>query len=260
MYAESNGHYPPAYQLGPDGHPWHSWRVLILPYINGEELFKQYRFDEPWNGPNNRTLADHMPKTLAYTGAERGTTTNYLAVVGKETMWPGAESRKRADIKDGLGDTILIVENNGLGVHWMEPRDLLFDTMPLEIDHPYGISSWYKFPAVVTADDSVRRISKDMSPDALRAALTPSRPWLEDVELSDFKVRLLAPGGTGEGHGTDAVTRVLVESTDHDGSWTTVGVHGNVVEASWLALVDALAYAARRARAGTVPQPAPVGG
>ncbi|MGD9529071.1 citramalate synthase [Pseudonocardia sp.] len=95
---------------------------------------------------------------------------------------------------------------------------------------------------------------------ALRAALTPSRPWLEDVELSDFKVRLLAPGGTGEGHGTDAVTRVLVESTDHDGSWTTVGVHGNVVEASWLALVDALAYAARRARAGTVPQPAPVGG
>src|ERR671937_484643 len=45
-----------------------------------------------------------------------------------------------------------------------------------------------------------------------------------------------------------AVTRVLVESTDHAGSWTTVGVHGNVVEASWLALVDALAYAALRAR------------
>jgi 2-isopropylmalate synthase len=81
---------------------------------------------------------------------------------------------------------------------------------------------------------------------ALRAALTPSRPWLEDVELSDFKVRLLAPGGTGEGHGTDAVTRVLVESTDRDGSWTTVGVHGNVVEASWLALVDAVAYAGLR--------------
>ncbi len=81
---------------------------------------------------------------------------------------------------------------------------------------------------------------------ALRAALTPSRPWLEDVELSDFKVRLLAPGGVGEARGTDAVTRVLVESTDRDGSWTTVGVHGNVVEASWLALVDAVAYAGLR--------------
>ncbi|NMI01091.1 citramalate synthase [Pseudonocardia acidicola] len=84
---------------------------------------------------------------------------------------------------------------------------------------------------------------------ALRAALTPSRPWLEKVELSDFKVRILTPGGAAEhpeGHGTDAVTRVLVESTDHGGAWTTVGVHGNVVEASWLALVDALAYAALR--------------
>jgi 2-isopropylmalate synthase len=77
---------------------------------------------------------------------------------------------------------------------------------------------------------------------ALRAALTPSRPWLAGVELSDFKVRLLA----GETRGTDAVTRVLVESTDGAGSWTTVGVHGNVVEASWLALVDAVAYAGLR--------------
>jgi 2-isopropylmalate synthase len=83
---------------------------------------------------------------------------------------------------------------------------------------------------------------------ALRAALAASCPWLEDVELADYKVRILAPGGTG--HGTDAVTRVLVESTDRAGAWTTVGVHGNVVEASWLALVDALAYAALRHRAG----------
>ncbi|MCY7341561.1 MAG: citramalate synthase [Pseudonocardia sp.] len=74
---------------------------------------------------------------------------------------------------------------------------------------------------------------------ALRAALTPSRPWLSHVELSDYKVRILT-------RGTDAVTRVLVESTDRADSWTTVGVHGNVVEASWLALVDALAYAALR--------------
>ena len=42
------------------------------------------------------------------------------------------------------------------------------------------------------------------------------------------------------------MTRVLVESTDGAGSWTTVGVHGNVVEASWLALVDAVAYAGLR--------------
>jgi 2-isopropylmalate synthase len=76
---------------------------------------------------------------------------------------------------------------------------------------------------------------------ALRGVLAPRFPWLAKLELSDYKVRILT-------HGTDAVTRVLVESTDRAGSWTTVGVHGNVVEASWLALVDALAYAALRER------------
>ncbi|MDT7558844.1 MAG: 2-isopropylmalate synthase [Pseudonocardiales bacterium] len=87
---------------------------------------------------------------------------------------------------------------------------------------------------------------------ALRAALSPSCPWLDGVELSDYKVRILNPR-RGSGHGTDAVTRVLVESTEHGGdragSWTTVGVHGNVVEASWLALVDALTFASMRLRA-----------
>jgi 2-isopropylmalate synthase len=85
---------------------------------------------------------------------------------------------------------------------------------------------------------------------ALRAALAPSCPWLDDVELSDYKVRILTPGDATPG--TDAVTRVLVGSSERGadpvGSWTTVGVHPNVVEASWLALVDALAFAALRNR------------
>lgn len=92
---------------------------------------------------------------------------------------------------------------------------------------------------------------------ALRTALTPHFPWLDGIELSDYKVRILNPEH-GPGHGTDAVTRVLLESRDSGGpgSWTTVGVHGNVVEASWLALVDALTYASARRRA---PAPAELG-
>jgi 2-isopropylmalate synthase len=78
---------------------------------------------------------------------------------------------------------------------------------------------------------------------ALRKALLPHLPWLRDVQLSDYKVRILT-----DHHGTDAVTRVLVESTDREREWTTVGVHGNIVEASWLALCDALAHKAMRMR------------
>jgi len=79
---------------------------------------------------------------------------------------------------------------------------------------------------------------------ALRKALLPHLSWLDSVELSDYKVRILA-----EDPGTDAVTRVLVQSTDGEREWTTVGVHGNIVEASWLALCDALVHKAMRVRA-----------
>ncbi|CRK58875.1 (R)-citramalate synthase [Alloactinosynnema sp. L-07] len=87
---------------------------------------------------------------------------------------------------------------------------------------------------------------------ALRKALLPYLPWLDEVELTDYKVRILTGGGGPRAteHGTDAVTRVLVQSTDHDLEWTTVGVHGNIVEASWLALCDALAHKAMRVRSG----------
>ncbi|GAA4619559.1 citramalate synthase [Saccharopolyspora hordei] len=76
---------------------------------------------------------------------------------------------------------------------------------------------------------------------ALREALVPHLPWLGSVELADYKVRILT-----DERGTDAVTRVLVESRDGEDEWTTVGVHANIVEASWLALCDALVHKASR--------------
>jgi 2-isopropylmalate synthase len=78
---------------------------------------------------------------------------------------------------------------------------------------------------------------------ALRKALLPHLPWLAAVALTDYKVRILV-----DHPGTDAVTRVLVESSDGEREWTTVGVHDNIVEASWLALCDALVHKAMRAR------------
>jgi 2-isopropylmalate synthase len=74
--------------------------------------------------------------------------------------------------------------------------------------------------------------------EALRAALSRHYPALQTFELADYKVRILEGS-----HGTGAITRVLLETVDEGGrDWTTVGVHENVVEASWHALVDALTY------------------
>ena len=72
---------------------------------------------------------------------------------------------------------------------------------------------------------------------AIRKALVRFYPCLEEMELSDYKVRVLS----GE-HGTEAKVRVLVESRDRCCTWSTVGVSVNIIEASWQALVDAINY------------------
>jgi len=77
--------------------------------------------------------------------------------------------------------------------------------------------------------------------EALRKALTGHYPQLKTVELTDYKVRILEGS-----HGTNAVTRVLLETGDGNREWTTVGVHENIVEASWVALVDALTFGLAR--------------
>lgn len=81
----------------------------------------------------------------------------------------------------------------------------------------------------------------DALDDAFRNATNGSFPTLSSVHLSDYKVRILEAS-----HGTDAVTRVLVTATDGHETWDTVGVHANVVEASWKALSDAYTYALLR--------------
>jgi 2-isopropylmalate synthase len=76
---------------------------------------------------------------------------------------------------------------------------------------------------------------------ALRQAIQQLYPEIVKFELIDYKVRIL-----DQGHGTDAITRVLIETTDGERSWVTVGVGHNVIEASWMALLDSLTFGLRR--------------
>ena len=84
---------------------------------------------------------------------------------------------------------------------------------------------------------------------ALREALGEIHPHLRDIDLVNFKVRIL-----DETKGTGAVTRVLLDASDGDRVWGSIGVSENVIESSWEALVDSLEYGmqlSRRDRDGT---------
>lgn len=140
-YYDRYGSFPPAYVADEDGQPMHSWRVLILPFVEREDLYRQYRFDEPWNGPNNSRLASARISTYycpEQDDARASGCTSYLALVGPEAAWPGATASRMEDIRDGMSDTLLVVEVAHSGIHWMEPRDLEVSSMALSVNPTSG--------------------------------------------------------------------------------------------------------------------------
>jgi len=182
LYHDKYGSFPPAYIADPEGRPMHSWRVLLLPYLDQMPLYNAYRFDEPWDGPNNSQLADKILPVFYCPSENHGgikngfTMTSYVAVVGPKTMWPGdGKTTKLADIRDGTSNTLMVVEFADSGIHWMEPRDLSFSEMAPTINTKsgQGISSEHVPGAhVLTADGGVRFISDQTRADVIRSLLT----------------------------------------------------------------------------------------
>lgn len=180
QYHDSHGSFPPPYIADAKGKPMHSWRVLLLPYLDQRPLYKQYRFDEPWDGPNNRQLHDVILKLYSCPARptnQSATDTSYVAVIGPKTTFRETGLVRLADILDGTSNTILLVEVHNSGIHWLEPRDLDIHQMPLAINPPQGqgISSAHNHGAnVAFADGSVRFLTNDTPPATLRALLTRS--------------------------------------------------------------------------------------
>ena len=103
-------------------------------------------------------------------------------------------------------------------------------------------------------DDRIAAVGEGNGPvnaldAALRNALRVRLPALDPIHLTDFRVRVLDAQVTSGNADTGAVVRVLIDSSDGDETWTTIGVSPNVIEASWMALVDALVYGLLRAEA-----------
>jgi len=167
--------FPPAYVADRNGRPMHSWRVLLLPFLDRRDLYNRYRFDEPWDGPHNRMLASEMPwifRCPADQGPEANA--NYFVVVGPRTIFPGATSVGIRDISDGTTVTILLVEAAESGVNWLEPRDLTYEEAARGINAKtgFGISSHHDGGTMVLfADGHAQFLSDDTPIDQLRLFL-----------------------------------------------------------------------------------------
>jgi hypothetical protein len=181
-YQDTHKEFPPAFFADADGKPIHSWRVILLPYFESDDirqLYAQYNFRQPWNSPDNRRIADKAPYLYRCPGSEAPESdTSYVAVVGADTGWPAPMAIDVRDITDGTSNTISVVEVADAGIHWMEPRDLTFDQASAGIGRSPRkdrISSPHHAGAnCLFFDCWVHFLVDSTSPDLLRGLLTRS--------------------------------------------------------------------------------------
>jgi prepilin-type processing-associated H-X9-DG protein len=184
-YHDRYGTFPPAYIADANGKPMHSWRVLILQQLDRDDLYRQYNFAEPWDGPNNSRLLSQMPTVYACPshGAVPGeTTTAYAAAIGDKCVLGPNRGRKVSEITDGTSNTLLIAEASELGIPWMKPDDVDIK-LHGSIGDPQGFSSRHVGGIhVLMADGAVRFISQSIAPQTLQSLFTANG----DEPVPDF--------------------------------------------------------------------------
>ncbi|MCA9093111.1 MAG: DUF1559 domain-containing protein [Planctomycetaceae bacterium] len=124
-YEETYKVLPPAYTIDADGTPLHSWRTLILPYLDEKDLYDSIDLTRPWDDPVNAAAFEQMPYIYKCPGIKHPTNrTMYLGIVGKDKFFSGSMSRKLEEITDKHDETIMIIEvPEDQGVPWMAPLD-----------------------------------------------------------------------------------------------------------------------------------------
>jgi hypothetical protein len=137
---------PPVCVNDENGKPMHSWRVLILPYLGRKDLYDQYKFEEPWNGPNNRKLLAARPSVFVClsderTQAEGATDTSYVAVVGPNAAWRLGKPRSLddAELRGKASTTVMLAETVGANINWTEPKDLSLDALQSATSSPGSV-------------------------------------------------------------------------------------------------------------------------
>jgi prepilin-type processing-associated H-X9-DG protein len=172
-YASAWGSFPPAYIADESGRPMHSWRVLILPFIEQDQIYQQYDFSEPWDGPNNSRLLARMPPVYACPSTPNpGTNTAYVGVFGEHCIFRGDKPVSFREIMDGTSNTLMVGEATHASIPWMKPVDVDITAHP-SIGDPDGFSSFHVGGAnFLLADGAVRFISQTINPLTLKALFT----------------------------------------------------------------------------------------
>jgi uncharacterized protein (TIGR03067 family) len=198
MFHDQHHSLPHAVCIGPDGETPHSWRVALLPFLGHQELYDQYRRDEPWDSPHNLRLLELMPDVYRAPGAsESSTETSVFALVGPETVFPAPSSASRfATITDGTSPTILLVRAKR-AVPWTKPEDIAYSAeQPLPALGGYYENGFH----AIFVDGSVRFLPSSLDEPTVRALISraggepvslppvvtprPVRDDVESVELS----------------------------------------------------------------------------
>lgn len=190
-YHGANKCFPPAHTTDKSGKPLHSWRTLVLPYLEYQATYNRLDHAQPWDSPKNKSVLTFQPREFVCPSDPSsdvpGTMqTNYFAVVGPNTAWD--RSRPLAPSDKEASHTIMLVEVADSGVAWAEPRDFSLDALAV-VDaqgHAHAISSNHRPPDefffaydsatgvdVAFADGSVAGLLRtgDLSPEELRKIL-----------------------------------------------------------------------------------------
>jgi type II secretory pathway pseudopilin PulG len=128
-YHDQFGTFPPAVVTDPNGKPLYSGRVLLLPFLDQQNLYDQFDKDQAWDSPRNQPISQTMLSVFMDPSAPgspdvSGGRTDYLFVTGARTIFEPGKSIPMADITDGTANTIVVLEVGGSAVNWAQPSDL----------------------------------------------------------------------------------------------------------------------------------------